>query len=240
MNWLSQEEIKRRAEISEEEALDVSIEHWEQICEAIRMGESISSHYGAYECGFCQRIIFNKEKKCEDCVLHESNSVACCQEWRAFDNNSTLPNAETMLNRLYQEKGKMLCKKEGEKVTKEEKPKELQPWDYGKIGSQIWIKIYDDVYWLDSCRKDISAFPDSHFVPYRIDNLANDLERNSKDLEGFEVDGLSVKHPKGSGLFRLIAGNNKERRFTLDETQEIHQKLGQLIATAKRRKVKDC
>ena len=115
--------------------------------------------------------------------------------------------------------------------------------DYGYLSRQSWIKIQNEVYWLDSAFKDISTHPDSFFLPSRIGNLVDDLKRNQEDLEEFEINGdcggqLNISygsHGRERVRFRVAC---TEHNFSLNEATKIHQKLGQLIATAKRRQAK--
>ncbi len=113
MNWLSQEEIKRRAAISPEEALNVSIEEWESKCEAVKIGQHVRR--GFDYCGLCQR--YNpccSGEGCENCCLYLGDDnidccqeyIDCCQEYQDFSDEKSLPNAQAMLNRLYMERGK--------------------------------------------------------------------------------------------------------------------------------------
>ncbi len=80
-------------------------------------------------------------------------------------------------------------------------------------------------------------------------NFEDDLKRNKEDLDDFKVKGVT-----GSSYVRVQASytdrgeidiyinrNNKVAMgsFTLDQATEIHQKLGQIIATVKRKEVKN-
>ena len=68
-------------------------------------------------------------------------------------------------------------------------------------------------------------------------NLVDDLKRNSEDLKEFTVfapctntNGFSARL-SGDGAYIIC----RDWYFTLKELTEIHQKLGQLLATAKRK-----
>ncbi len=74
-------------------------------------------------------------------------------------------------------------------------------------------------------------------------NWLDDLKRNSKDLREFEVsaqnlvEGFTARVSTDNGetpkvVIKIMATNNW--CYTLEKVQEIHQKLGNLIATAKR------
>ena len=236
MNWLSQEEIKRRAEISDEEALNVSIEEWEGKCEAVKNEEC--ARLGSVYCGLCQRHNSSQcgGDGCGNCGIHTEGIGNCCQEYVNFCKDKTSPNAQAMLNRLYLERGKRYGK-EPKKECKKEKPKELRRWDYGTNGRQYWIKICDEVYCLGSGRKDVSAFPDSHFAPNQTGNLLDDLERNSKDLKEFTHDRTTYTL-KDDGC--VDTQHEGEDRWILNEPEKTHQLLGQMLAFAKRKAKKDC
>ena len=117
MNWLSTEEIKRRAKESPEEALNVSIEEWMNKCEAIEVKQYVRT--GREYCGLCQR--HNPKcggDGCEHCYIYNNDDdIDCCQEYQNFCDNKSLPNAQAMLNRLYLERGKRYGK-ETKKVCK--------------------------------------------------------------------------------------------------------------------------
>ncbi len=73
-----------------------------------------------------------------------------------------------------------------------------------------------------------------------LGNIFDDLKRNSKDLREFEVTSDGEINT-ASGLFSLQRGGNgmdwitcNNHCFTIDKLIEIHQKLGQMIATMKR------
>ena len=73
-------------------------------------------------------------------------------------------------------------------------------------------------------------------------NLTDDLKRNSEDLEEFRVATtccssgfLNVLIVESGINFNIVKENRIGKCFTVDEATEIHQKLGQLIATAKRK-----
>lgn len=78
------------------------------------------------------------------------------------------------------------------------------------------------------------------FAP--IGNIFDDLKHNAKNLREFEVsglyDGVDGKtfrcnyNPTNGELWMIIQSSSSY--FPLDKAQEIQQKLGQVIATAKR------
>ena len=97
------------------------------------------------------------------------------------------------------------------------------------------------------CHKDQNYFNQpvrkNSFV--KLGNIFDDLKRNSEDLEVFTVKtyrrnlGLSVGltiNPKDAVYFNIGTGPTFVcTHLELDKAIELHQKLGQLIATAKRK-----
>ena len=84
-------------------------------------------------------------------------------------------------------------------------------------------------------------------------DIFDDLNRNSEDLKGFEVDASCVDWQKGCCLgignaskpddlvYFSVEPYDKSHKvvhFNLDQATEIHQKLGQIIATARRKQTK--
>lgn len=86
-----------------------------------------------------------------------------------------------------------------------------------------------------------AEFADIHIVGNYID----DLKRNEVDLEGFEVTAKCAHDTEGfsafiDGVVSINIGNIGDIwSYSLDQAIEIHQKLGQLIATYKRRKARE-
>ena len=127
-----------------------------------------------------------------------------------------------------------------------DKPKpKLRHGDYGlQSNANIlpWIKIYNKIWYLEGNQKNASMLPDAAFAGEQVGNLVDDLKRNSEDLEEFEVH----VHHGGTLKARIDTfDNDNDIEFQISspchhataniyEAQEIHQKLGQLIATAKR------
>ncbi len=255
MKWLSTEEIKRRAAISPEEALNVSIEEWEEKCEAIRRGEEART--GGEYCGVCIRAnILNDGQhntKCKMCCLN-TPGVNCCQEYENFVSDETLPNAQAMLNRLYMERGKSYpageaqpYKEPKKEPCKEEKP-ELRHGDYG-FSDENHPRLY-----LTDKGKPIHVQADDTFLGADkwfagkmdeggivLGNIFDDLKRNAEDLRGFEIangtkeGSLKITPWLGSCFeWKIETPSRYTMGWTTKELIEIHQKLGQLIATAKR------
>ncbi len=69
-----------------------------------------------------------------------------------------------------------------------------------------------------------------------IDNIIDDLKQDSMDLTKFKVDKMvvSLGEEDNSLVFDLDGENRYSCVFSFAELVEIHQKLGQMLATAKR------
>ncbi len=115
---------------------------------------------------------------------------------------------------------------------------ELRHGDYGvgkdKSGRpRFRLMIRNDVYNGESTKNPTNRDPNKDVW---LGNIFDDLKRNAEDLKEFEVDNLRVVLDKQRGdamvFFKSICS---DRTFTINEATEIHQKLGQLIATAKRK-----
>jgi len=89
----------------------------------------------------------------------------------------------------------------------------------------------------------------SAFVPItKLGNIFDDLKRNSEDLERLEMNAgtanrsqtgkkLAIGFNNNGCLFVGVGRGLREiAHYTLDQATEIHQKLGQMIATIKRKK----
>lgn len=262
MDWLTEEEIRRRAMISDEEALNVSIEHWEQICRAVEEGVEVKGHYEGNDCGLCHRYCphFNH---CGKCPLREENSVSvahyfgtkCCLEWRTFRINKTLENAQTMLNRLYLERGKRYPLKEVVRVV-EKKKEEFEPIRVCHLQVDVLTDMVRFTDFFDKrglCAQNAAdAGRTIAAIQSAIDYIEGDVkakEDEGEDLEEFNFEGDVGGLEQGAGAH--IAGDRKGVclsfksgcglvRFDFPKATEFHQKLGQLIATAKRKKEGRC
>ena len=132
--------------------------------------------------------------------------------------------------------GKAMVEEAESKLAALDKPI-LKNWDYGKIGDVgYWIKVCSDVYWIDTC-KEISYYPDSHFIPSKLGNLLGDLKRNSEDLRSF-----SRTKPCNKYSVHIcdicdidLRVENGFAAMDFDEATDFHQKFSQVLATAKRK-----
>ncbi len=113
---------------------------------------------------------------------------------------------------------------------------ELRQGDYGYMQGVPRLFSFDYRGELRTAisKTDKHPFDISPLLEYTIlGNIFDDLKRNSEDLIEFYVDG------KFANIFagRILGGriNIAGKHLLFDEAVDFHQKLGQLIATAKRR-----
>ena len=115
---------------------------------------------------------------------------------------------------------------------------ELRHLDYGYCDTDrpfimVQSKIRNKLEYAN--RYGLVQYGSNMVNPTIVGNLDDDLKRNSEDLEEFSVDGVyrfSVKKRMDSGW----VVNCDQQWLDLEDVIVLHQKLGQLIATQKRRK----
>ena len=135
------------------------------------------------------------------------------------------------------------------------KPK-LKHGDYGRDTDGVswmvllrkgFLEVFDKICGSGVIVKD--AWPTQN----KLGNIFDDLERNSEDLEEFDIEaGKAVSHQKGDKLeiglsikprnLLYITTHSEDRshymHFDIDQATEIHQKLGQMIASSIRKESK--
>ena len=128
-------------------------------------------------------------------------------------------------------------------------PPKLRHGDYGTTEVDSWIHFKGKTYWShEECTG--SACSDSHFLQHRLGNIFDDLARNKVDLEEFEVEleydeklkfetRLCHTNPYICLIQTMTSGKQIHAHIDIKQAPEIHQKLGQMIATAHRRQKKD-
>lgn len=130
------------------------------------------------------------------------------------------------------------------KLAELDKP-ELKDGDYGmetvnSYGEHFWLYLRGVTHWLTGRFCDISDRQPDNFVPYCLGNLVDDLKRNSEDLEKFKF----CDTRGDCGVLEIIdkdiwVGTDRlQNLYSIRQATEIHQKLGQILATAKRKEVK--
>ena len=110
---------------------------------------------------------------------------------------------------------------------------EINHYPSGEIRDVSDLRMYD--YNMRSSED--GAFK----VKTKLGNIFDDLERNAKDLDEFKVNAFAVRSgfvaKITSGAVR-IGTSYDVWSFDLNSATEIHQKLGQLLATWRRNEAK--
>lgn len=253
-NLLTPEEVKARA-TTPEKALDVSIEHHEEnlgLSEVEVKGMDSGNILGRQICGLCVYC----DDSCGDCILR-ANDQGCRQnpdtQFRLLDtalNNFHYGSGSFADYRVEQFKMVELLKKLKEQARLEaelEKAKvpEVKLGTYGYNSNGIpYIIANSRVHWLDGAKPayPMSELPCDTLEKGQVEgNLAADLKRNAEDLEAFKMKlwggntlRMDIDH-HGHPSFWV---ENKVTTGTLEQAIEIHQKLGQMIATLRRKNAK--
>ncbi len=118
----------------------------------------------------------------------------------------------------------------------------LRHGDYG-VGEMPnpfnWLCVRECVYWGDGS---LSTYSEQYHIEHKLGNVFAELERNSKNLERFNMT-LGGTHI-WTDLSRITEGRvwwkdglsqAAGMSIPLAKVQDFHQKLGQMIATAKRK-----
>lgn len=250
---LTEKEVKDRA-TTPEKALDVSIQHHEENLElseeevrAIR--DKSDGLLWRTLCGLCM----HNNDKCDSCILKTSGNgcKATSSQFRkaktALDNfiweRASFSDYRVeqfkmveLLKKLKRENyGKSKCKCE----------KKARHGDYGHVRGTKNHHVYVKSSNGDICLMGNDKIYHECLVKlehHTIDgNIFADLKRNSEDLRKFS------KKTEGSGVLKAqifsenriefsIAAGCDRATASLDQATEIHQKLGQMIATIRRDK----
>jgi hypothetical protein len=104
-NFMTQYEMKLRLDQGED-ALDLSIEKWDRIYDALRLNES-ENKYDAVEvsysetCALCKKYIINHQ--CMDCLYYGYYGAPChrrSEHWGKWNGSSSLYSAKEMRDAL--------------------------------------------------------------------------------------------------------------------------------------------
>ena len=137
--------------------------------------------------------------------------------------------------------GKAMIERAESRLSALDKPK-LRHGDYGK-SSDFWIYISGKMLWTHEGSEGCWVRK-STAIETRLGNVFDDLKAMSEDLEEFTVGhyqcgaGIKVEILSDIHLWVSTEENGSNLGYTIlsiDETAKFHRKLGQLIATAKRK-----
>ncbi len=255
MNWITTDQAAYAAKQGTIPALVCSLEHHQQgrdadWCELKEAIEKNNFDLGIFLCACCRKYstMGAGGLLCGECPLQGKSSKGgeCCmgtysKSLKAFDilrkdfssaNFEAFQDAEADICRYIEEVLEKERAKE-KKPCKCKKKAELSSADYGLDGGEgPYIVLGGRSYWLRD--QEFSDYPLAE-LDGKIGNLLDDLQRNSEDLEGFEVDYATFALDKSTSTIDIqIWPDETSKCFTTLEATEIHQKLGQLLATAKR------
>ncbi len=152
-------------------------------------------------------------------------------------------NTRNKLEKIVEDLQEKLTKTQQELAELDE-PK-LRHGDYGtRPENTYFVCIQSNIRGKLEYANECGLVQDSDLTqPLISGNIFDDLKRNSEDLRDWhspEAEGKGVVQKesiimrlKGPDIWLGTCGNSAW--YTLDQATEIHQKLGRLIATAKRR-----
>lgn len=272
MQWITQEQAKKAAEQGELPALECSLEHHQQGRDASKseLIEAIINNnfdLGREVCACCQFVGKTTDgqewSKCERCSLGKQ---FCWKDvetvWDKIRSSWTVLTDDYSNEKVksFQEAEAELCTyieaviekvKVKEKKCEKYEPK-LRHGDYGHYESGGFWWAWERKGFLElfgtvegSGRRIQDTIQDTRSDIVKDGNHVDDLERNSQDLEEFEM------QTAGGGILQIKQRNfctgEAGVRFNIDgfhataalnQAIEIHQKLGQVVAYVKRKQEK--
>ena len=264
INWMTTEQAAEEAMKGKIPAIECSWEHhhqgetadWVELAEVMKPGNKFN--VGRDFCACCYK--YNDDTcKTTGCPLL-LNRECCGGKWEVAKDaiyacrDNDYSNASM---KAFQEAEAELCRfiadvleKEKAKERKTEKKKcEPKHADYGIYHGCGLIHLDGNTYWLGTYFKGGKSMCEPcDFVDDITGNLKDDLKRNSEDLREFEVNS-SIYHNKFSCGFSSEpehpiwltikeGGTHHVMHVTLTGITEIHQKLGRIVAFAKRQENK--
>ncbi len=259
MDWMTIEQAAEAAKQGKIPALECSLLHWQQpgMVGYVELAAAMKSRRFCIDSEFCACCY--KYRGCAKpyCPLRKSN---CCNgKWKVANkahNNCRNDNYSNASMKAFQEAAAEVCKfiadvleKEKAKERKTEKKKcepELRHGDYGvwSFGPRRFIAIKTNgcLHWFHADGTDCGPVNYKNLHDFtKFGNIFDDLKRNSKDLEQFEV----YAYGHSNCVFKATledSGNiiidSDNWNYLLEDVVEIHQQLGQIIATAKRQENK--
>ncbi len=259
MKWITTDQAATAAKQGTIPALECSLEHHQQGRDADwrELRDAITRHNFHLQGELCAVCTGD----CTTCPLAIGKvaQMYCCNKlWnkanmafevlRAYFSNANF--------RAFQEAEAGICRYIEEVLdkerAKEKKPckckAELRHGDYGtECDGAQWAVLYRNVQLEVFGNNSGSGITTTNTWPTstrKLGNIFDDLKRNSEDLEEFSMnvrfgERIQVCAWNKKITIHFINKDNPsihdDREFNIDEATEIHQKLGQLLATAKRK-----
>ena len=256
IKWITKEQAKKAGKGTQLEAAQSSWERWNQgaTCTYEELREGVLSREAVFSgdecsdyCSLCRYKDENKKVLCRTNCIGNSNGCSCefYEVGGAFDvfrQDTSRHNCD-----LFQTKAKALC----EVIKKfmdglEEKKPELRHGDYGYNSDDanapvIQLRNGSDKKYVHAygsgVMENLAANRPGAGMHTVLGNIFDDLKRIAEDLrilkyKGRQIGEIKIELENDDNVYFHICGSNQG--FVLDEAQEIHQKLGQIIATALR------
>ncbi len=207
MKWMTIEEVNKAAQGTELEAAQCSLKHWQQVKNA---------SFEELRNGVGNGLVSIFLNFCALCVRADGDcneGENCCLPYCSKNRDSTWKKARNAFNAFKKEKG----------------------------SRELAAKFQDCA--ADMC--DVIETAIRNLVEAATDKpkelSKDDLARNSKSLEQFRLIPTGCHYSgfkaKITGVAGFAIGNiDNTWQYNFNEATEIHQKLGQLLAEAKRRK----
>ena len=261
IKWITKEQAEKAGRGTQLEAAQSSWERWNQAatCERDEIIQGIvdgKAVFSGPECGsHCALCHYRNNKNTViDCLVECGGSISICTCEYNYASDAFIDFKRDLSPHnfmIFQTKAKALCVVIKKFMDGLEEKKELRHGDCwanrtdGKI--EIFLKEYNGEH-RDCIATDSTLFTnigsdyDGHEILGNLETFFGDIARNAEDLREFRYHG-----PKNGGLIEISINHNDRldftilgntQNFTVSEAQEIHQKLGQVIATALRDKKK--
>lgn len=257
MEWITKQEAEEKGKGTELEAAKGSLAHWEQgrDCDYNEILSALNEDLfctGWQLCSLCHKhgntTTSAQFDACGECPL---GPASCCKEhdkaskaFMDFHKDHSRANFKK-----FQEKAGLMCERLEKEIAKLDEKPSIRHGDYG-YGDDVpcvicrqtgydWAMVAKDVNGVDSG----VCSPKGHLTSKwkGVGNVFDDMERNSEDLTEFYGEYPSGDKPL---KIRLTGESRFEVEFVVDgkyfttsarRATEIHQKLGQLLATNSRK-----
>ncbi len=232
-----------------------------ELAEAIKDGRF---HVGPELCACCQKYDACKCQKEQDCPLMVGGH--CCNNTYhqvvALYEAVVLDNYSNANMQAFQDAAAEVCKfiadvlekekaKEKKKCEPELQHGDVRLWGIGDYLQEFIVDLSDDginCLWANGDLRNKKSEREIQLNSIFLCNIFDDLKKNSEDLREFEVNS-SIYHNKFSCGFSSEpehpiwltikeGGTHHVMHVTLTGITEIHQKLGRIVAFAKRQENK--